>query len=373
MNDLQKTALNDLHIELGAKMVSFAGFSMPVQYLTGIIKEHIQTRENASIFDVSHMGQLILEGENLDKQLEKILPVNVIGMLPNRQRYAFFTLENGGILDDLMLTRIGEQKFYMVINASRKNEGISHLKKHLQGIEITELNNQSLIAIQGVKSAQILEQILPKISQMKFMDSKEFTKYNSIFRISRSGYSGEDGFELSIPSDKVTQFVSELLENKGEENNIKMAGLGARDSLRLEAGLCLYGNDLTENITPVEADLSWAMQKIRKIDGEREGGFIGESVILEQLKNGCKRKRVGFVVNGKIPVRAGAKILDQDNNEVGIITSGGFGATINKPITMGYLKAELIENTKKFKVLVRKKEVEIELTNLPFVKHNYFR
>ncbi len=369
MIKLQKTHLNELHLDLGAKMVNFANFSMPVQYSTGIIKEHIQTREQSSIFDVSHMGQFILKGKTVAKQLEQILPINVLGMLHNRQRYGFFTLENGGVLDDLMLTRIDEQTFYMVINASRKEQGLSHLNKNLSQVEIVELKSNSLIAVQGPNSSKILNQFFPEVSEMKFMDSKEFKKDGEIYRISRSGYSGEDGFELSIPSIKVTGFVKELLANN---SSIKMAGLGARDSLRLEAGLCLYGNDLNEHITPIEANLSWAIQKVRKTGGEREGGFIGSDIILGQIKNGCDKKRVGFIINGKIPVRIGATILNANNNEVGKITSGGFGATINKPIAMGYLKTELIQPEAKFKVLVRKKEVEIEIMPLPFIKHNYF-
>lgn len=369
MTDLLTTPLNDLHVELSGKMVPFAGFSMPVQYDGGIVKEHLHTRSDASIFDVSHMGQLIISGKGIDEALEKILPISVSGIKADRQRYGFFTLENGGILDDLMLTRIDDETFYMVVNASRKDVDYPHLEKHLAGFTITELSDYALIALQGPKSAEALEQLVPDVAVMKFMDSKNFCINGMGIRVSRSGYTGEDGYEISIPSDKVIDFTKQLLAI----DTVEMAGLGARDSLRLEAGLCLYGNDIDENTTPAEADLLWGIQKVRKAGGEREGGFIGADVILKQIETGAEIKRVGFTVEGKVPVRAGTELFDSKDNLIGRVTSGGFGATIDAPVSMGYVNVAHADVGTKVIAKVRKKTVELTVAALPLVPQRYYR
>lgn len=370
MTELLTTPLNDLHIELGAKMVPFAGYSMPVQYADGIVKEHLHTRDHAGLFDVSHMGQLMLSGKGIDDALEKILPINVKDLKAGRQRYGFFTLENGGILDDLMLTRVDDDTFYMVVNASRKDVDYPHLRKHLAGFEIVEMNDYALVAIQGLQAADALEKLITGVSEMKFMDSKIFTVDGVEFRVSRSGYTGEDGYEISIPADKTIEFTKKLLA----QDNVKPAGLGARDSLRLEAGLCLYGNDIDENTTPAEADLLWAIQKIRKDkDGERRGGFIGADVILPQIESGANRKRVGFTVDSKAPVRAHTELFDSEGNKIGEVTSGGFGATLNAPVAMGYVDKAHSEVGTKVIAKVRKKEIELTVAKMPLVPQRYKR
>lgn len=369
MAELLQTPLNDLHIALDAKMVPFAGYSMPVQYSDGIVKEHLHTRAHASVFDVSHMGQLIISGQGIDAALEKILPISVSGIKADRQRYGFFTLENGGILDDLMLTRIDDNTFYMVVNASRKDVDYPHLHKHLAGFEITELDQHALIALQGPDSAQALNNLIPGVSAMKFMDSKIFTVNGADYRVSRSGYTGEDGYEISIPASQAVDFTKQLLS----QNHVKPAGLGARDSLRLEAGLCLYGNDIDETTTPAEADLLWAIQKIRKAGGQREGGFIGAETILAQIAEGVARQRVGFIVEGRAPVRAGTELYDTQNNVVGKITSGGFGASLNQPIAMGYVNTQQAVIGNKIIAKVRKKDIELTISAMPLVEQRYYR
>ncbi|MBS9781604.1 MAG: glycine cleavage system aminomethyltransferase GcvT [Gammaproteobacteria bacterium] len=369
MTELLTTPLNALHIELGAKMVPFAGYSMPVQYADGIVKEHLHSRDHAGLFDVSHMGQLMLSGKGIDDALEKILPINVKDLKAGRQRYGFFTLENGGILDDLMLTRVDDETFYMVVNSSRKGIDCPHLRKHLAGFEMVEMNDHALIAIQGLQAADALEKLIAGVSEMKFMDSKVFTVDGVGIRVSRSGYTGEDGYEISIPADKAIEFTKKLLA----QDNVKPAGLGARDSLRLEAGLCLYGNDIDENTTPIEADLLWAIQKIRKAGGEREGGFIGADVILSQIESGAERKRVGFTVDSKAPVRAHTELFDSEGNKIGEITSGGFGATLNAPVAMGYVDKAHSEVGTKVIAKVRKKEIELTVAKMPLVPQRYKR
>lgn len=368
MSDLLHTPLTKLHESLGAKMVGFAGYSMPIQYEKGIIHEHLHTRSQCAIFDVSHMGQLYLRGENVAEKLEKILPVNVIGLAPGRQRYAFFTLENGGLLDDLMLATVDEKTMYMVVNASRKDVDLPHMQKHLDGVEIEEVDD-ALIALQGPKAVDVLNAIIPGVADMKFMDNRVFDYNGASLRISRSGYTGEDGYEIGIPKSEAETFVKRLLENEA----VEMAGLGARDSLRTESGLCLYGNDITEGITPIEADLAWAIQKIRKSGGEREGGFIGADVILKQIADKPARKRVGIAVEGKVPVRHGVEILDENGNVVGEVTSGCFGASADAPVGMGYVNLDLAETGTKLKAQVRKKLIDITVADLPFVPHNFYR
>ncbi len=369
MPELLTTPLNDLHVELGAKMVPFAGYTMPVQYAGGIVKEHLHTREHASVFDVSHMGQLLLSGQGIDEALEKILPINVKGLKTGRQRYGFFTLENGGILDDLMLTRVDDNSFYIVVNASRKGVDYPHLRKHLAGFDIVEMNHHALIAIQGPQAADALEHIIAGVADMRFMDSKAFNVDGIDYRVSRSGYTGEDGYEISMPAGKSISFTKKLLA----QDNVAPAGLGARDSLRLEAGLCLYGNDIDENTTPVEADLLWAMPKVRKTGGERQGGFLGAEVILPQIERGADRKRVGFTVDSKAPVRAHTELFDSTGNKIGEITSGGFGATLNAPVAMGYVDTAHSQAGTKVIAKVRKKAIELTVTQMPLVPQRYKR
>ncbi len=371
MPDLKQTPLYNLHVEMGARIVSFAGYAMPVQYAGGIIQEHLHTRSSASVFDVSHMGQLVISGKGADDELEKLLPISVKGLKAGRQRYGFLTLENGGILDDLMLTRMDESSFYMVVNASRRQVDAEHLRGHLEGtgVRVDWLEDYALIALQGPLAAEVLNKILPGAADLKFMDSAVMSRDGADFRVSRSGYTGEDGFEISMPADAAEDFVRELLKDPAAA----MAGLGARDSLRLEAGLCLYGNDIDENVTPVEADLLWAIQKVRREGGERAGGFIGAETVLEQIRQGAGVCRVGFTVAGRVPVRAGAEVFNAQGARVGRISSGGFGASVGAPVAMGYVESGFTEPGMCLHTLVRGRKIELTVTALPFVPRGYKR
>ncbi len=366
---LLRTPLFKLHQELGAKIVPFAGYEMPVQYPLGIKKEHLHTRTKAGLFDVSHMGQVILRGAEAAAALEKLVPVDIIGLGEMRQRYALFTNEQGGVMDDLMVTNAGDHLF-LVVNAACKQQDIEHLSNHLAGeCEIEVLQDRALLALQGPNAAEVLANLAPESSQMVFMTAKTLMLDGVECFVTRSGYTGEDGFEISVPNEHAEALARTLLA----DDNVEPIGLGARDSLRLEAGLCLYGHDLSNEITPVEANLLWALSKPRRAGGEREGGYIGAAKILEQIEHGVARKRVGIQALGKMPVRDGAELVDEADKVIGVVTSGGFGPSFGGPIAMGYVPTEMAEEGIELNALVRNKKVPVKVVKLPFVKQNYYR
>ncbi|WP_217543435.1 glycine cleavage system aminomethyltransferase GcvT [Vibrio metschnikovii] len=369
-NSLLTTPLHAVHVELGAKMVPFAGYDMPVQYPLGVKKEHLHTRQAAGLFDVSHMGQLRLHGVDAAAALERLVPVDVIDLPVGKQRYAIFTNPQGGILDDLMVANLGDHLF-LVVNAACKAQDIAHLTAHLPaGVHLEVIEDRALLALQGPKAAQILAQWQPAVADMRFMDIQTLAINGIECIVSRSGYTGEDGFEISVPADKAVAFAQALAEHP----DVEWIGLGARDSLRLECGLCLYGHDLDETTTPVEASLLWAIQPVRRIGGERAGGFPGAEIILKQIESKqVDRKRVGLVGQTKAPVREGTELFDTDGNKVGIVTSGTVGPTAEQPISMGYVRADLAVIGHELFAEVRGKMLPMTIEKMPFVPQRYYR
>lgn len=361
----KKTALYQWHEAKKAKIVDFAGYLMPVQYSTGIMKEHLHTRSFAGLFDVSHMGQVLIKGENIAQKLEKLLPADFVNLSVNQQRYSFLTNEQGGIDDDLMITK-RENDFYVVVNAACKEDDFAKLQKGLSDCDVSWWEDRALLALQGPKASEVLAKINPKVADLAFMRGGEFDLLGESCWISRSGYTGEDGFEISLPNNLAVKFADLLCLDE----LVLPIGLGARDSLRLEAGLCLYGNDIDQTTSPIEADLLWAIQKVRRLGGERESDYVGADVINQQLQNGVSRIRCGFLVEGKIPVRARTKIICQDE-EVGEITSGGFAPSLNLAVAMGYLRFDLINSDKELFALVRGKKIALTRHKLPFIKKSY--
>jgi aminomethyltransferase len=368
--DLLKTPLHGLHIDVGAKMVPFAGYDMPVQYPLGVKKEHLHTRDSAGLFDVSHMGQVRLYGDKAAQLLESLVPVDIIDLPVGKQRYAFFTNEKGGIMDDLMVANLGDHLF-VVVNAACKEQDIAHLQAHLvDGVELEVLEDRALIALQGPKAAAVLARFAPQVADMVFMDVVQIELLGSNCIVSRSGYTGEDGYEISVPADK----AEELARTLTAEDEVEWIGLGARDSLRLECGLCLYGHDLDTTTTPVEASLLWGIQKVRRTDGERAGGFPGADIILKQIETkDVARKRVGLVGQTKAPVREGAKLFDADDNEIGMVTSGTAGPTAGKPVSMAYVKTEFSALGTEVFADVRGKKLAMTVEKMPFVPQRYYR
>ncbi|WP_087017143.1 glycine cleavage system aminomethyltransferase GcvT [Thaumasiovibrio subtropicus] len=367
---LLNTPLYDLHIASGAKMVPFAGYNMPVQYALGVKKEHIHCRENAGLFDVSHMGQVILRGDNAAKVLEKLVPVDIVDLPVGKQRYALFTNEQGGLMDDLMVTNYGDH-LYVVVNAACKAQDIAHMEANLSdGVTLERLDDHALLAIQGPKAAEVLATLNPAVSTMVFMDSARLELNGVECIVSRSGYTGEDGFEISVPADGAEALAKVLTDHE----LVEWIGLGARDSLRLECGLCLYGHDIDTTTTPVEASLLWAISKNRRRGGEREGGFPGADIILEQIETkAVDRKRIGLIGHSKAPVREGTKLFDAEDNEIGIVTSGTFGPTKGAPVAMGYLPTALaVVGTEVF-AEVRGKKLPMTVEKMPFVPQRYYR
>ncbi|MCL9773733.1 glycine cleavage system aminomethyltransferase GcvT [Vibrio methylphosphonaticus] len=368
--DLLTTPLHALHVEVGAKMVPFAGYDMPVQYPLGVKKEHLHCRDAAGLFDVSHMGQLRLHGENAAKILESLVPVDIIDLPVGKQRYAFFTNEQGGIMDDLMVANLGEHLF-VVVNAACKEQDITHIEAHLtDGVEMEVIQDRALLAIQGPKAAQVLARLAPEVADMLFMDVRSVNLLGADCIVSRSGYTGEDGYEISVPANQAEELARKLTA----EEEVEWIGLGARDSLRLECGLCLYGHDLDTTTTPVEASLLWGIQKVRRADGERAGGFPGADIILDQIETkAVSRKRVGLVGQTKAPVREGAVLFDADDNEIGIVTSGTAGPTAGKPVSMGYVKTEFMPVGTEVFAEVRGKKLAMTVEKMPFVPQRYYR
>jgi aminomethyltransferase len=363
--EIQKTALYNYHKNLGAKFVPFAGYEMPIQYSEGIVKEHISTRTFAGFFDVSHMGQFFLEGDKtLDKALEKIIPADLNSLKTNQSKYSFLLNDNGGIIDDLIITR-NSKGFCIILNAACKKNDVKQILKYLSPEHKNFLNSDlSLIALQGPKSVTILEKIIPGVSNLKFMNGNNF-KFNGVMTyITRSGYTGEDGFEVSIPNNNVENLIKLLVDNK-----VKPIGLGARDTLRLEAGLCLYGHDLNEEINPIEANLKWAIAKKRR----DEGGFNGWEKIKNILDNGCSKIRVGILPEGRVIAREGARIFSMQDEEIGKITSGTFGPSVNAPVAMGYVNSDSSGTGNKIKIEVRGKKYNAKISELPFYKKSYIK
>lgn len=367
---LKQTPLFDLHNELGARMVPFGGYEMPVQYPLGVKKEHIHTREKAGLFDVSHMGQVKLHGANAAKALEALVPVDIIDLPAGKQRYALFTNEQGGVMDDLMVTNHGDY-LYVVVNAACKEQDIAHMRANLgDGVELEVMDDAALVALQGPEAAAVMARFAPDTADMVFMDARAVKVDGVECLVSRSGYTGEDGFEISIPSAEAERICRLLLN----ESEVEAIGLGARDSLRLEAGLCLYGHDIDTTTTPLEASLIWAISKVRRADGERAGGFPGADIILGQIANkDWTRKRVGLVAEGRAPIREGAELFDADGNKIGVVTSGTFGPTAEKPVAMGYVATEFSALETQVFASVRGKQLPMIVAKMPLVEQRYYR
>jgi aminomethyltransferase len=361
---LDKLPLDAWHRSRGGRMVPFAGYEMPVQY-EGIIAEHLWTRENAGLFDVSHMGQLLIHGRAADAALEKLLPGDLQALGDMKPKYSLLLDENGGIVDDLMATRRGED-FYVVVNGATKLGDIDYMQQRLRGDAVVDhMKEQALLALQGPRAADVLDTIVPGVAALSFMEAGPFRWQDHNLWISRSGYTGEDGFEISVPSNA----AATLADAVAEHELVKPIGLGARDSLRLEAGLPLYGHDIDRETTPVMAGLNFAINKRRRA----EGGFAGALRILAELENGAPQKRVGFDIDGRQPVREGALVLDGEGSEVGRVTSGGFSPSLQRPIAMGYVASGLAEPGTALKLEQRGKLFDARVAAMPFVPHRYHR
>ncbi len=360
---LDKLALDAWHRSKGARMVPFAGYGMPVQY-EGIMAEHLWTRENAGLFDVSHMGQLFMHGRGVAQALERIMPGDFQAAKDMKPKYSLLLNEEGGIIDDLMATRRGDD-FYVVVNGATKHGDIDYMQRRLTDVAIDHMREQALLALQGPRAADVLDTVIPGVAELGFMEARPFRAFGHPLWISRSGYTGEDGFEISIPAIAVEQLAEWLVNDE----RVKPIGLGARDSLRLEAGLPLYGHDLDDKITPVMAGLNFAINKRRRA----EGGFAGAMRILAEIENGPPQLRVGFDVEGRQPVREGALVLDGEGNEVGKITSGGFSPSLQRPIAMGYVAEHLAETGTALKLEQRSKLFDAKVAAMPFVPHRYHR
>ncbi|MCO7571342.1 glycine cleavage system aminomethyltransferase GcvT [Pseudomonas chlororaphis] len=368
---LLKTPLHSLHLELGARMVPFAGYDMPVQYPLGVMKEHQHTREQAGLFDVSHMGQILLRGANAAQALETLVPVDIIDLPVGMQRYAMFTNDQGGILDDLMVANLGDDQLFLVVNAACKEQDLAHLRQHIgKQCDIQPLfEERALLALQGPAAVTVLARLAPEVAKMTFMQFKPVTVLGLDCFVSRSGYTGEDGFEISVPAEHAEKLARALLA----EPEVAAIGLGARDSLRLEAGLCLYGHDMNSDTTPIQASLLWAISKARRADGARAGGFPGAEVIFAQQQGGVARKRVGLLPQERTPVREGAEIVDAEGNIIGSVCSGGFGPTLGGPLAMGYLDIQHCALDTPVAAIVRGKKVPMLVSKMPFVPQRYYR
>jgi len=366
---LLTTPLDALHRELGAKMVPFAGYDMPVQYPTGIIREHLHTRSAAGLFDVSHMGQVLIEGADTAAMLETLVPVDVEGLGINRQTYALFTNDSGGVLDDLIITRWADDKFFLVVNAGCKAQDIAHLRAHLCGQSLTVLADQALLALQGPAARTVMQTLCPDAAEMVFLQGCHSTINGVDVYVTCSGYTGEDGYEISVPGEHAEALARTIL---GYEQ-VEAIGLGARDSLRLEVGLCLYGHELSPTIDPVQAGLLWSISKVRRADGERAGGFPGADIIFERIENKPALRRVGLKVEGKRPVRDGQSVVNESGERVGEICSACYGASVGGPIAMAYIKRELGEPGTSQYVDVRGKQLPVTVTRMPFTPQRYYR
>ncbi len=362
---LQQTPLHDLHVSLGARMVPFAGYEMPVQYADGILAEHRWTRTHAGLFDVSHMGQATITGEGRVAALEALVPGDVAALRPGRMRYTMLTNDDGGILDDIIVTNVGEYLF-LVVNAACKEADLAHLRATLPaGCELAELSERALLALQGPAAASVIAKFAPGAEKLDFMYAAPFEVDGCPLAITRSGYTGEDGFEITLPAEDAVRIAEMLLG----DDAVAPIGLGARDTLRLEAGLCLYGHDIDTATTPVEAGLAWTISKRRRA----EGGFPGADRILREIADGPPRKRVGLAPEGRAPAREGAEIVDGDGKRIGTVTSGGFGPTLGAPVAMGYVEAGHAARDTAVQIIVRGKKLPARVAALPFVPHRYVK
>ena len=370
---LQKLGLHDLHASLGGRMVPFAGYEMPVQYTAGVMAEHLHTRRAAGLFDVSHMGQVILKPrgtyEATALAFESLMPVDVLALAPGRQRYGLLTNETGGILDDLMFANRGDHIF-VVVNAGCKAADIAHLTAHLSDVcEVIPVTDRALIALQGPQAETALARLVPDVTTMRFMDQAVVDTLFGALWISRSGYTGEDGFEVSVPNPGASGLATALLAMP----EVMPIGLGARDSLRLEAGLCLYGHDIDTTTSPVEAGLTWAIQKSRRTGGARAGGFPGATRILDEMEHGPDRLRVGLRPDGRAPMREGTQLYDPDGTPLGMVTSGGFGPSVQAPVAMGYVAARHATIGTQLEGDVRGKRLALTVSATPFHPTTYKR
>jgi aminomethyltransferase len=374
VRELARTPLYDLHRALGARMTAFAGYSMPVQYPPGIISEHLFARTRAGLFDVSHMGQAILAGSHAARRLETLVPGEIAALAPGRMRYTQLLDRHGHILDDLMVTRLddeaGRERLFLVVNAATKGADFAHLAAELPDCALTVLEDRALLALQGPKAAQVLRRhvspaMAKSVSAMPFMSAKSDERDGAVLNVSRSGYTGEDGFEISIPAAAARGFAQELLD----EADVRPIGLGARDSLRLEAGLCLYGHDIDNTTGPVEAGLSWSISKRRR----EAGGFLGYEQVKRAIDHGPSRLRAGFLLEGKVPARQDSEIATLDGQTTGRVTSGGFAPSLGRPVAMGYVDAAHAAPGTQVCLVVRGKPLAAKIVPMPFVPHRYFR
>ena len=365
MNALRETALHALHVGLGAKMVPFAGYSMPVQYSSGILSEHRHTRAEAGLFDVGHMGQARIHGASAAKAIEALVPGDIQGLDLDHTRYTQLTNDKGGILDDLMVTR-RDRHLFLVVNAACKEGDYAHIEAALpKDCRLEILDDRALIALQGPAAIAVMDGLSAGIAKLGFMSLAPFTIAGIECLVSRSGYTGEDGVEISVSNAQAEALAQTLLKDA----RVRPAGLGARDTLRLEAGLCLYGHDIDLTTTPVEAALAWSIGKRRRV----EGGFAGAAIIQKQLAEGAPRRRVGILPDGRVPVRDGAEIADASGAAIGKITSGGFGPSIDRPIAMGYVRIAAADDGTELTVAVRDRKIASKVARLPFVAHRYHK
>ncbi len=366
----EKTPLHALHVGLGAKMAGFAGYDMPIHYPSGIMREHLHTRESAGLFDVSHMGQAILSGKDAGRLFESLVPGDIQALGMGRMRYTQLLDAQGHILDDLMVTRLansqnGDERLFLVVNAGTKQADFAHVSAHLPALNLTIMEDHALIALQGPKAAQVLARFFKGCETMAFMSGQAFRRGDIPFFLSRCGYTGEDGFEISLPSILAESFAQELLA----QPEVAPIGLGARDSLRLEAGLCLYGHDINAHTTPIEAGLIWSISKRRRM----EGGFPGAAIVQQQISAGPERLLAGILPEGRAPAREGADITDLEGRIIGHVTSGGFGPSLARPIAMGMVEAAFAKPGTSVLLVVRGKPLPASITSLPFVPHRYFK
>jgi len=361
--NLHTTPLDALHRKLGAKMVPFAGYAMPVQYPAGILTEHLHTRDAASLFDVSHMGQAFLMGDDAIDAFETLVPGDYQVLAEGKTRYTVLLNNQGGIMDDLMATRI-PGGLYLVVNAACKDQDFAHIEAGTKGRATLEiLTDRALVALQGPKAGDVLARLAPATADMTFMTFREVDIRGIPCFATRSGYTGEDGFEISVPSDRAEELARALLA----EPEVEAAGLGSRDSLRLEAGLCLYGHDITTETTPIEGDIKWVVNKRRR----ETGGFPGADIILGQLANGTERTRVGILPEGRAPAREGTEIQDLSGNTIGTVTSGGFGPSVGGPIAMGYVTTAFAGENTEINLIVRGKALAAKVVKMPFTQKSY--
>ena len=374
MSDLLQTPLHALHLRLGARLVPFAGYAMPVQYPAGLMAEHKQCRDLAALFDVSHMGQLKLIGSDAGAALETLVPVDVLGLGEGKQRYAFFTNAAGGLLDDLMITRPAAGSafgdLFLIVNAGCKDADTRHLQTHIgHRCQVMAMPDRALLALQGPQAVAALSRLNAGVAELVFMTGAEFELAGAHCFVTRSGYTGEDGFEISVPAAHAITLAQALLA----QPEVAPAGLGARDTLRLEAGLCLYGHDIDETTGPVEAGLTWAIQKVRRPGGAREGGYPGAAVIERHLAGAAPCRRVGLIGLERVPVREGSAIVDRHGRKLGTVTSGTLAPTVNQPIAMAYLPMDHALPQHEVYAEVRGKRLPMRVTPMPFNPHRYFR